>query len=139
MPHTTVLFVHLQYDAPDRPQSCALRALAATIARTSAPPLYLVGGYAHDDVDTDSLPLAVAQAVRVTHQDRTGTAMAGHLRAHVDALAAEQVAVTPLLRAGAPQVVLAHVAGERDATLVLVGTPQAWQGFASALGGNSEA
>jgi hypothetical protein len=43
MPHTTVLFVHLQYDAPDSPQSCALRALAATIARTSAPPLIWSG------------------------------------------------------------------------------------------------
>jgi len=139
MPHTTVLFVHLQYDAPDSPQSRALRALAATIARTSAPPLYLVGGYAHDDFDTDSLPLAVAQAVRVAHQDRTDTAMAGHLRAHVAALAAEQVAVTPLLRAGAPQTVLAQVASELDATLVLVGTPQARQDVAGALGRSAEA
>jgi hypothetical protein len=63
MPHTTILFVHLQYDAPDSPQSRALRALAATVVRTMAPPLYLVGGYAYDDFDTDSLPLAVAQAV----------------------------------------------------------------------------
>lgn len=69
----------------------------------------------------------------------TDTAMTGHLRAHVAALAAEQVAVTPHLRAGAPQIVLAQVASELDAALVLVGTPQAWQGFASALDGSSEA
>jgi hypothetical protein len=30
MSHSMVLFVHLQYDAPDSPQSRALRALAAT-------------------------------------------------------------------------------------------------------------
>src|SRR5882672_10189096 len=99
MPHTTILFVHLQYDAPNSPQSRALRALAATVA----PPLYLVGGYAYDDFDTDSLPLAVAQAVRDAHQARIDTAVAGQLQAHVAALTAEQVAVTPLLRAGAPQ------------------------------------
>src|SRR5262249_3689703 len=109
MPHNTILFVHLQYDAPNSPQNRALPALAATVARTSAPPLYLVGGYAHDDFDTDSLPLTVAQAVRATHQARTATAMAGQLQVHVAALAAEQVAVTPLLRAGAPQIVLAQV------------------------------
>jgi hypothetical protein len=77
--------------------------------------------------------------VRVAHQDRTDTAMAGHLRAHVNALAAERVAVTPLLRPGAPQTVLAQVASELDAALVLVGTSQARQGFASALGGSYEA
>ena len=94
MPQTTILFVHLQYDAPNSPQSRALRALAATVARTSAPPLYVVGGYAHDDFDTDSLPLAVAQAVRAAHQARTDTAMAGQLQAHVAALAAAQIPVT---------------------------------------------
>jgi hypothetical protein len=88
MPHTTILFVHLQYDALDSPQSRALRALAATVVRTTAPPLYLVGGYAYDDFDTDSLPLAVAQAVRAAHQARTDTAMAGQLQAHVAAHAA---------------------------------------------------
>jgi nucleotide-binding universal stress UspA family protein len=139
MPHTTILFVHLQYDAPNSPQSCALRALAATIARTSAPPLYLVGGYAYDDFDTDSLPLAVARAVRSAHQAHTDTAMAAQLQAHVAALAAEQVAVIPLLRAGAPQTVLAQVASELDAAAVLVGMAQAHQGFAVALGGSYEA
>jgi nucleotide-binding universal stress UspA family protein len=139
MPHTTILFVHLQYDAPNSPQSRALRALAATVARPAAPPLYLVGGYAYDDFDTDSLPLAVAQAVRDAHQARTDTAMAGQLQAHVAALAAEQITVTPLLRAGAPQTVLAQVASALDAALVLVGTPQVHQGFAIALGGSSEA
>jgi hypothetical protein len=83
MPHTTILFVHLQYDAPDSPQSRALRALAASVVRTTAPPLYLVGGYAYDDFDTDSLPLAVARAVRTEHQARTDTAMAEQLQAHV--------------------------------------------------------
>ena len=102
MPHTTILFVHLQYDAPDSPQSRALRALAASVVRTTAPPLYLVGGYAYDDFDTDSLPLAVARAVRAEHQARTDTAMAGQLQAHVAALAAAQITVTPLLRAGPP-------------------------------------
>src|SRR5262249_20629969 len=102
MPHPTILFVHLQYDAPDSPQSCALRALAATVVRTTAPPLYLVGGYAYDDFDTDSLPLAVAQAVRAAHQARTDTAMAGQLQAHVAALAAAQMTVPPPPRAGAP-------------------------------------
>ena len=139
MPQTTILFVHLQYDAPDSPQSCALRALAAAVARTTTLPLYLVGGYAHDDFDTDSLPLAVAQAVRAAHQARTDTAMAGQLQAHVAALAAAQIPVTPLLRAGAPRKVLAQVASELDAALVLVGTPQASQGFAIALGGTYEA
>jgi|SRR5438093_1565596 len=139
MPHTTILFVHLQYDAPNSPQSRALHALAATVARTSAPPLYLVGGYAYDDFDTDSLPLAVAQAVPGAHQARTDTAMVGQLQAHVAALAAEQVAVTPLLRAGAPQAVLAQVASELDAALVLVGMSQVQQGFAIALGGSYEA
>jgi hypothetical protein len=41
MPHTTILFVHLQYDPPNSPQSRALRALAATVARPAAAPLYL--------------------------------------------------------------------------------------------------
>jgi hypothetical protein len=77
--------------------------------------------------------------VRVAHQDRTDTAMAGPLRDHVAALEAAQVAVTPLLRAGAPRTVLAQVASEVDAALVLVGTPQARQGFVSALGGSYEA
>src|SRR2546422_4351186 len=139
MPHTTILFVHLQYDAPTSPQSRALRALAATVARPSAPPLYLVGGYAYDDFDTDSLPLAVAQAVHGAHQARTDTAMAGQLQAHVAALAAKQVTVTPLLRAGAPRTVLVQVATELDAALVLVGTPQDYRGFAIALGGSYEA
>src|SRR5262245_60913097 len=128
MSHTTVLFVHLQYDAPDSPQSRALRALAATVARPAAP-LYLVGGYTHDDFDTDSLPLAIAQAVRAEHQARTDTVMARQLQAHVAALAAKQVAVTPLLRMGTPRTVLAQVASELNATLVLVGAAPAHQGF----------
>ena len=139
MPHTTILFVHLQYDAPDSPQSRALRALAATVVRTTTPPLYLVGGYAYDDFDTDSLPVAVARAVCAEHQARTDTAMAGQLQAHVAALAAAQMTVTPLLRAGAPQTVLAQVARTLDAALVLVGMPQNYQGFAIALGGSYEA
>ena len=139
MPHPTILFVHLQYDPPNSPQSRALRALAATVAHPAAPPLYLVGGYAYDDFDTDSLPLAVAQAIRGALQARTDTAMAGQLQAHVAALAAEQVAVIPLLRAGAPQTVLKQVASELDAALVLVGMAQAHQGFAMALGGSYEA
>jgi len=139
MPHTTILFVHLQYDAPDSPQSRALRALAARVVRTTAPPLYLVGDYAYDDFDTDSLPLAVARAVRAEHQARTDTAMAGQLQAHVAALAAAQMTVTPLLRAGAPQTVLAQAAHALDAALVLVGIPQNYRGFAIALGGSYEA
>jgi nucleotide-binding universal stress UspA family protein len=139
MPHTTILFVHLQYDAPDSPQSRALRTLAATVVRTTAPPLYLVGGYAYDDFDTDSLPLAVARAVRAAHQARTDTAMARQLQAHVAALAAAQITVTPLLRVGAPQTVLVQVAHALDAALVLVGIPQHYQGFAIALGGSYEA
>jgi len=139
MPHTTILFVHLQYDTPDSPQSRALRALAAAVARTSAPPLYLVGGYAYDDFDTDSLPLAIAQAVRAEHQARTDTAMAGQLQAQVAALAAAQMTVTPLLRAGAPRTVLAQVVSELNATQVLVGIPKLHQGFAIALGGTYEA
>src|SRR5262245_65416522 len=87
MPHNTILFVHLQYDAPDSPQSRALRALAATVVRATAPPLYLVGGYAYDDFDTDSLPLAVARAVRAEHQARIHAAMAAPLQAHVAAAA----------------------------------------------------
>src|SRR5262245_24700043 len=139
MLHNTILFVHLQYDAPDSPQSRALRVLAATVVRTTAPPLYLVGGYAYDDFDTDSLPLAVARAVRAEHQARTDTAMAGQLQAHMAALAAAQMTVTPLLRAGAPQTVLAQVARTLDATQVLVGMPQHYQGFAISLGGSYEA
>ena len=139
MSHNTILFVHLQYDAPDSPQSRALRALAATVVRTTAPPLYLVGGYAYDDFDTDSLPLAVARTVRAEHRARTDTAMAGQLQAHMAALAAAQITVTPLLRAGAPQTVLAQVAHALDATLVLVGMPQNYHGFAIALGGSYEA
>jgi len=139
MSHTTVLFVHLPYDAPDSPQSRALRALAARVARPAAPPLYLVGGYTHDDFDTDNLPLAVARAVRAEHQARTDTAMARQLQAHVAALAAKQVAVTPLLRVGTPHTVLAQVASELNATLVLVGTAPAHQGFSIALGGTYEA
>jgi nucleotide-binding universal stress UspA family protein len=139
MPYNTILFVHLQYDAPDSPQSCALRALAATVVCTTAPPLYLVGGYAYDDFDTDSLPLAVARAVRAEHQARIDRAMAGPLQAHVAALAAAQITVTPLLRAGPPPTVLAQVARALDAALVVVGMPQPAQGFMVALGGSYEA
>lgn len=139
MSHTTVLFVHLPYDAPDSPQSRALRALAATVARPAGAPLYLVGGYTHDDFDTDSLPLAVARAVRAEHQARTDMAMARQLQAHVAALAARQVVVTPLLLVGTPRTVLARVASELNAALVLVGTAPAHQGFAIALGGTYEA
>jgi nucleotide-binding universal stress UspA family protein len=85
------------------------------------------------------LPLAVAQVVRAEHQARTDAAMAGQLQAHVAALAAAQIPVTPLLRVGAPHTVLTQVASELDAALVLVGTPQAHQGFAIALGGTYEA
>src|SRR5262245_22371645 len=139
MSHTTVLFVHLPYDAPDSPQSRALRALAATGVRPAAAPLYLVGSYTHDDFDTDSLPLAIAQAVRAEHQARTDMAMARQLQAHVAALAARQVGVTPLLRVGTPRTVLAQVASELNATLVLVGAAPAHQGFRIALGSTYEA
>jgi nucleotide-binding universal stress UspA family protein len=139
MTHATVLFVHLQYDPPDSPQSRALRALAPTLVRGTTQPLYLVGGYAYDDFDTDSLPLAVARAVRTEHQARTDTAMAGQLQAHVAALEAAAVAVTPLLRAGAPRAVLTQVATELSPALVLVGARQAHQGFEISLGGTCEA
>lgn len=131
----TILFVHLQYDAPNSPQSRALRALATRVIRPSAHPLYLVGGYAHDDFDTDSLPLAVARAVRLAHQARTDAVMAMQLQAHVAALAAAHVAVTPLLRAGEPRTVLVQAARECNAALVLVGISQPPQSFAIALGG----
>lgn len=75
MPHTMVLFVHLQYDPPDSLQSQALRALAATVVRTATPPLYLVGGYAYDDFDTDSLPKEMSQAHAGTlarHEGKAG-------------------------------------------------------------------
>ena len=139
MPQTTILFVHLQYDAPDSPQSRALRALAATVVHTTARPLYLVGGDEYDDFDTASLPLAVARAVRAAHQARADTAMGGQLQAHVAALAAAQMTVTPLLRAGTPQTVLVQVAHALDAALVLVGMPRNSQGFAIALGCSYEA
>ena len=135
MLHPTILFVHLQYDAPNSPQSCALRALAAAVVHSTASPLYLVGGYVYDDFDTDSLPLTVAQAVRTSHQARTDTAMAGQLQAHVVALAVTRIAFTPFLRAGLPPIVLTQVVNELDAALVLVGTLQAQQDFAIALGG----
>jgi nucleotide-binding universal stress UspA family protein len=101
--------------------------------------MYLVGSYTHDDFDTDSLPLAVAQAVRADYQVRTDTAMASQLQAHVAALAAKQVAVTPILRVGTPRTVLTQVASELNATLVLVGAAPTHQGFRIALGGTYEA
>jgi hypothetical protein len=98
--------------------SCAL---AATLGRDATQPLYLVGGYAHDDFDTDGLPLAVARAVRVAHQARIDAAIGGRLQAHVAPLEAAAVTVTPLLRVGETRTVLARVASELDAAL-LVGT-----------------
>lgn len=61
MPQTTILCVPLQSDAPNSSQCRALRTLAAPIARPSALPLSLVGGYAYDDSDTDRLLLAMAR------------------------------------------------------------------------------
>jgi hypothetical protein len=43
MIHPTALFVHLQYDTLGSPQSCSLRALTATVVRTTALSLSLVG------------------------------------------------------------------------------------------------
>ena len=123
MPQTTILFVHLQYDAPDSPR--VARSAPGGCGHAYPPCRCIWSGATHDDFDTDSLPLAVTQAVRATHQARTDTAMAGQLQAHVAALAAAQIPVTPLLRAGAPRKVLAQVASELDAALVLVGTPEA--------------
>lgn len=139
MPQTILLFVHLQYDAPNSPQSAALRALGATVARTSNDlQWYLVGAYTPDDFDTDSLPLAVAQAVRSAHRARTDAAMLSRLQAHAAALATLQIPVIPLLRSGAPSTVLADVTRERAAALVLLGTPRV-EGFTIALGGTVEA
>lgn len=139
LPQSTVLFVHLQYDAPHSPQSRALYALAATVARTTPRPLYLVGGYEYDDFDTDSLPLAVARAVRAAHQARTDAAMAGQLQAHLVALAAQHLPVAPLLWVGPPGTVLAQTARDLDAAVVLVGLTKEPQGFAMSLGGTYEA
>lgn len=60
MIHPTALFVHLQYDTLESPQSCSLHALTVTVVRTTALPLSLVGGYAYDGFDTDRRPLTVA-------------------------------------------------------------------------------
>jgi hypothetical protein len=139
MPHTTILFVHLQYDAPDSPQSRALRALAATVVRTTAPPLYLVGGYAYETLTPTVSPWPLPERCAPSTRPVPTRPWRSSSRRMWPALAAAQMTVTPLLRAGAPQTVLAQVARTLDAALVLVGMPQNYQGFAIALGGSYEA
>ena len=118
---TVLLVADLQHDGPYSTHTLAARDVAAILVRDLSRHLHVLSVYAYDRIYTRGLPLMLVGPYHDEQRSRTDRHMEHTMDTYVAGLAAEGIAVSPLLRVGQSRTLIPQVATDIKADLLIMG------------------